>query len=303
MPHQHNHGHNHNHMHSHGASKNIAVAFFLNFFFAIFELFGGIYTNSVAITSDAIHDFGDSISLGMAWYFEKISKRKSTKSLSYGYKRFSILGAVINSLVLLIGSIIVLYETVPRLFSPVQSDVKGMLLFAVIGIIVNGFAAIRLIGGKSINERAVSLHLLEDVLGWIAILIGSGVMYFVDAPIIDPILSIGITLFVLYNVFKNLRSIVKVILQAVPEGIEIDQIAKSIKEIKGVKEIHDLHIWTMDNNYNILTIHVVIPKDTPIDTCQLKGEIRELLHTQEIEHSTIEIEKEGENCSMKNCCN
>ncbi|MEG0499489.1 MAG: cation diffusion facilitator family transporter [Rikenellaceae bacterium] len=199
--------HNHHHHHHNTSGKTIATAFLLNLFFAIFELFGGLYTNSIAITSDALHDFGDSISLGLAWYFEKLAKRKRTKSYSYGYKRFSVLGAIINSLILLCGSIVVLYEAIPRLFNPVHSDVKGMFIFAIVGIAVNGFAALRLKRGETLNERTVSLHLLEDVLGWVAILIGSIVMYFVDAPIIDPIMSVIITIFILYNVFRNLLSI------------------------------------------------------------------------------------------------
>lgn len=292
MPHEHHH---------HGSSgKNIAIAFLLNFSFAIFELFGGIYTNSVAITSDALHDFGDSISLGLAWYFEKISKRKRTKKYSYGYKRFSVLGAIINSVILLLGSFVVLYEAVPRLFNPVHSDVKGMFVFACIGIAVNGFAALRLRGGHSLNERAVSLHLLEDVLGWVAILIGSLVMYFVDLPIIDPILSVVITLFVLYNVIKNLRSISKVILQAVPEGIDIEKIKQAVERQNDVLSVQDIHVWTMDSHYNVLSLHAVIESDGKED--EIKTAIRALLKNNfNIQHTTIELERSGEECWLCDC--
>lgn len=283
--------HTHHHHHD-STSKNIAVAFFLNLFFAVFELFGGLYTNSIAITSDALHDFGDSVSLGLAWYFEKIAKRKRTKSYTYGYKRFSVLGAIINSLILLCGSIVVLYEAIPRLFHPTPPDIKGMFLFAIIGIVVNGFAALRLKSGHSLNERAVSLHLLEDVLGWVAILVGALVMYFVNLPIIDPILSVLITLYILYNVFRNLQSISKVILQAVPEGVELDSIRKSIEEIeKGVK-VQDLHVWTMDNHYNVLSLHAGIEPNSDTETLKIK--IRELLkNSHNIQHTTIELERNG----------
>lgn len=287
------------HNHNHGiASKNIALAFVINLCFAIFEFIGGIYTNSVAITSDALHDFGDSVSLGVAWYFEKISKRKRTKKFSYGYKRFSVLGAIINSLILLCGSFVVLYEAIPRLFSPEPTDVKGMLIFAIVGIIVNGFAALRLSGGHSMNERTVSLHLLEDVLGWFAILIGSVIMYFVDAPIIDPILSVIITVFILYNVFKNLRGITKVILQAVPEGIDLDNIKQKIENLPDIISVNDLHVWTMDNHYNVLSLHSIIRTDSISD--DVKKSIRELLQNEyKIQHTTIELESEG--CDSWSC--
>lgn len=293
MPHDHSHNHN-------TTSKNIATAFCLNFGFAIFELIGGIYTNSVAITSDALHDFGDSISLGMAWYFEKISKRKRTKKYSYGYRRFSVIGAIINSLILLGGSIVVLYETIPRLFTPVESDAKGMFILAIIGVIVNGFAALRLRRGSSLNERSVSLHLLEDVLGWLAILIGSVVMYFTNAPIIDPILSLLITIFVLYNVFKNLKAISKVILQTVPEGIDIDAIKSDIEGFDNISCVNDIHIWTMDNHYNVLSLNAVIVDNVKTD--ETKKSIRNLLLTKyKIEHSTIELENNIEDCWICDC--
>lgn len=290
----------HEHHHHGSSSKNIAVAFVLNLSFAVFELLGGIYTNSVAITSDALHDFGDSISLGLAWYFEKIAKRKRTKNYSYGYKRFSVLGAIINSIILLLGSFVVLYETVPRLFNPVQSDVKGMFVLACVGVAVNGFAALRLRGGHSLNERTVSLHLLEDVLGWVAILIGSVVMYFVDFPILDPILSVVITLYVLYNVVKNLRSISKVILQAVPEGVDMESIKQSIERLPDVVSVQDIHVWTMDSHYNVLSLHAVVESNAKED--EIKTMIRTILKNNfSIQHTTIELEKSGEECWLCDC--
>ena len=209
MAHQHNHGHHH-------SSENIKTAFFLNLFFTIIEFIGGIYTNSLAITSDAIHDLGDSISLGMAWYFQNLSNKKPTKTYSYGFKRFSLLGAIINSVILLVGSIFIILEAIPRILSPEHSDAKGMMWFAVLGIIVNGAAVLKLRKGTSINERVVSLHMIEDVLGWVAVLIASIIMQFWDIPILDPILSLLIALFILYNVFKNGRESVRIILQGTP---------------------------------------------------------------------------------------
>ena len=195
--------HAHNHNHGNNDVKNIKTAFFLNFAFTIIEFIGGVLTNSMAILSDAVHDLGDCITLGFSWYFQKVSKKPRTQDFTYGYKRFSLLGAVINSVILLVGSVVILINAVPRLFNPQQPDVKGMLLLAVLGVVINSIALFRLRKGSSINEKVVSLHMLEDVLGWVAVLIGAGVMYFVDAPIIDPILSIAIALFILVNVFRK----------------------------------------------------------------------------------------------------
>ena len=184
----HDHKHHHHHHHSHDGESNIGIAFLLNISFTIIELIGGYMTNSVAIISDAVHDFGDSISLGMAWYFQKISKREKTDKYTYGYKRFSLLGAIINSIVLVVGSIYIISEAVPRLFSPQETSAKGMFALAIVGIIINGAAVLKTRTGDSINERVVSLHMMEDVLGWAAVLVGSVIMHFTGLTIIDPIL-------------------------------------------------------------------------------------------------------------------
>ncbi len=197
MPHSHPHP-NHDRI-----QKNFTLAFWLNTGFAILEIAGGLYTNSVAILSDALHDFGDSLSLGLAFYFQRKSLKKRDDYFSYGYKRFSLLGAFINSLILIIGSIFILQEAIHRLARPEQANAKGMLALAFIGIVVNAIAMFRLRSGGSINERVVALHFLEDVLGWVAVLIGSVVMLFADVPILDPILSMLIAGFILFNVTRT----------------------------------------------------------------------------------------------------
>jgi cobalt-zinc-cadmium efflux system protein len=194
-------GHSHSHHHHHPAEATAALttAFWLNTAFAILELAGGLYTNSVAITSDALHDFGDSLALGMAYYFQKKSLQKKDQHFSYGYKRFSLLGAFLNSLILIIGSIFILQEAIKRLAHPEQADAKGMIVLAIIGVGVNLAAMLRLRKSGTLNERVVSLHFLEDVLGWIAVLMGSIIMLFTDLPILDPILSILISGYILFN--------------------------------------------------------------------------------------------------------
>ena len=294
--------HTHHHDHQHGDVKNIKTAFFLNLSFTIIEFVGGILTNSVAILSDAVHDLGDSISLGLAWYFQKVAKKPRTKEFTYGYKRFSLLGAVINSVILLVGSVLIMVHAIPRLFNPQQPNVEGMLLLAVLGVVVNGLAVLRLRKGSSINEKVVSLHLLEDVLGWLAVLVGAGIMYFVDAPFIDPLLSIAIALYIMFNVYRNIRQSLHIILQGSPLEIDLSEVKQSILSIDGVGGVHDLHAWSVDGEYNVLTAHVVRGEPLSMgEQQQLKLLIREKLYAQGIPHGTIEFERVGEECSMEEC--
>lgn len=292
----------HNHTHQHSDVKNIKVAFFLNFAFTILEIVGGFFTNSIAILSDAVHDLGDSLSLGLAWYFQKMAKKGSSATFSYGYKRFSLLGAIINSIVLTVGSIFVLSAAIPRLFNPEETHVEGMFLLAIVGILVNGAAVYRLKKGNTINEKVVSLHLLEDVLGWAAILVGSVIMYFFDLPIIDPILSVIISIYVLSNVYKNIRQSLRIILQGIPDEMNITDISDFLKLNPAIEDVHDLHIWSIDGNYNVLTIHIVLKNNSLLEELvEIKNEIRASLTQKGIQHATIEFETSDENCTMENC--
>lgn len=294
--------HNHSHSHDHSDVKNIKVAFFLNLGFTVIEIVGGVLTNSIAILSDAVHDLGDSLSLGLAWYFQKVAKRGSDKSYSYGYKRFSLLGAIINSIVLVVGSVFILSEAIPRIISPQESNAKGMFLLAILGVIVNGAAVLRLQKGHSLNEKVVSLHLLEDVLGWVAILIGSVLMHFFDIPILDPIMSVGIAIFILYNVYKNIGQSMKIILQGIPDNIDLDKLRDKILGMEDIDGVHDLHVWSIDGEYNILTLHIVLKKDVDPDTLiDLKTTVRKMLTDEGIQHATIEFEDRDENCEFENC--
>lgn len=300
--HSHSHSHAHHHDH-HGDVKNIKVAFFLNFGFAIIEIIGGFLTNSVAILSDAVHDLGDSLSLGLAWYFQNYSRKKSDSTYTYGYRRFSLVGALANSLVLIVGSILILTEAIPRIFNPQQAHPQGMMLLAVLGIAVNGVAMLRLRRGKSLNEKVVSLHLMEDVLGWIAVLVGAIIMYFWDVPVIDPILSLLIAGYVLFNVFKNMRELFRILLQGTPHEINSDEIQAEILKIESVKGLHDVHLWTVDGIYNVMTIHVILnKKKTMEELTSIKNNIRNTLKDNGIEHVTLEFETVDEECVMEGCC-
>lgn len=299
MGQHHNHDHSHHH---HQGTGNIKLAFFLNLGFTIIEIVGGILTNSVAIISDAIHDLGDSLSLGLSWYFQSLSRKKSDAHFSFGYQRFSLLGAVINSIVLVIGGILVLQEAIPRLWEPPQPDAEGMIYLAILGIVVNGAAVLRLRKGSSINEQVVSLHLLEDVLGWVAVLIAATVMQFINAPILDPLLSILITAWVLWNVYRNLRKSFGIMLQAVPGDKDITELKKQIQAIPEISNVHDIHLWTLDGEKDIFTVHVKVEKvDDFNKQTAVKTAIRQILVEKHIEHVTIEVESVEENCEQVDC--
>ncbi|PCJ82257.1 MAG: cation transporter [Bacteroidetes bacterium] len=273
------------------STKNIRVAFFLNLTFTIFEFIGGYYTNSVAIMADAVHDLGDSIALGLSWNLDKKSKQQRDNKFTFGYKRFSLLGALINGLVLVIGSAFILIKTIPRLIYPEHADAEGMLWFAIVGILVNGFSVIKLSSGKTLNEKMVRWHLIEDVIGWVAVFIVSIVLMFYDVPILDPLLSLGIISYVLYNVIKNLKETFLVFLQGVPSDIDYMAIESAIINLKEVKSVHRVHVWSLDGASTVMTIHVVINDvKTSNEMIFAKRKVREVLNDYSIEHSTIEIE-------------
>jgi len=287
------------HDHSHDSTGDLRLAFFLNLSFTIIEIAGGIWTNSLAILSDAIHDLGDSLSLGMAWYLETYARKDKDKKYSYGYRRYSLLSALINTIVLIVGSVFILSRAVTRLFNPEPVDAKGMILFAALGIIVNGLAMLRLRGGKSLNAQVVAWHLIEDVLGWVAVLIMSIVLLFTDLYILDPIFSILITSFVLYNVIKNLRKTLALFLQAVPENMDLEMIENRLLAIDYVCSSHHTHIWSMDGEHHVLTTHLVVEEDASQDEVLcIKEDINQLSKEMDFLHTTVEIEYGDEKCSM-----
>ncbi len=282
----------HNHTHDHG-TKNISTAFFLNTGFAIIEVIGGLLTNSVAILSDALHDFGDSLSLGVSWYFQKKSKKGKTSDYTYGYQRFSLVGAFLNSTVLIIGSIFIIKEAIARIIEPQQANAQGMIVLAILGIAVNGFAMLRLKKGESINEKVVSLHFLEDVLGWVAVLIGAIIMLFADVPVIDPILSLLIALFVLFNVYRNIKPAIKIILQGVPGNISEKLVIDFLQNETEVKNVHDLRLWSLDGNHHVVSFHLAVTKNMDLKEAEIfKDKIKDRLKDLNIVYATIEVEYE-----------
>lgn len=277
--------------------KNIFIAFLLNLFFSIFEFVGGALTGSVAIISDAVHDIGDALSIGLSYFLEKKSTKEPDEIYTYGYKRFSVMGSLITTVVLLIGSVAVVYNAIMRMFNPVEIDYGGMILFAVIGVVVNYFATVLTKDGHSLNEKAVNLHMLEDVMGWVVVLVGAVVMHFTDFAIIDPIMSIGVAVFIFIHAVKNLKMIENLFLEKMPSNIKMQEIEDSLCEIDGVLGVHHIHIWSIDGFNNYATMHIVFDGESG----KTKEKIRNKLKEFNIVHVTLELENQGEHCHYEKC--
>jgi len=279
------------------SDKNILIAFLLNLAFSIFEFFGGVYTGSVAILSDAIHDLGDAAGIGLSYFLERKSKKAPDQAHSYGYGRYSVLGGAITSLILLIGSLTVIYNAVLRILNPAEIRYNGMILFALFGVAVNLCAAFFTRGGHSLNQKAVNLHMLEDVLGWIVVLIGGIIMHFTDISILDPLMSIGIALFILVNAIKNLKEVLDLFLEKLPKGLDMEELRSHLCRIDGVQDVHHIHIRSIDGYTHSATMHIV----TDADSHAVKDAVRREL--AERSRALLEIYRAGgeppENCPLK----
>lgn len=299
--HSHSHGQRHERNHDDDSSRRIGWAFFLNVGFTLVELVGGLLTNSTAIMADAVHDLGDSLSIGLAWLLARLSRRPASENFSYGFRRFSLLGALLNGVVMVVGSAWVLNSAIPRLYEPVMPVTEGMFGLAIFGIAVNGFAAFKLSKGDTLNERMLNWHLLEDVLGWVAVLIVSIVLTFKEWPILDPILSIAFTLFVLVNIVRNLGKTLRLFLQGTPEELSLAPIRDVLAALEGVAGIHHLHVWSLDGEQHVLTAHLVLAQNLKIEQqLALKQQVAEGLRQYKFAHTTIEFELKDEPCRDAN---
>lgn len=277
--------------------KNILIAFLLNLVFSAFELIGGLITGSVAILSDSLHDLGDALSIGIAVFLEKKSTKSPDDNYTYGYLRYSVLGGVITTVILLVGSVFVIISSFVRIFNPTPINYNGMIIFAVIGAATNFIAAFVTHSGDSLNEKAVNLHMLEDVLGWIVVLIGAVVMRFTDISVLDPLLSIGVAIFILINAIKNLNEVLNIFLQKTPKSINIEEIKNDLMEIDGVLDAHHIHISSIDTNRNVATLHVVARGNFS----EIKHRVKHKMEHLGIAHTTVEMETEDEHCEEVIC--
>jgi len=305
------------HEHSHFNKKGLSLAFWLNLLFSIVEVIGGILTNSTAILADAFHDFMDAIAIGIAVVLEEISGKKRTPKFSYGYKRFSLLAALGMALFLLAGAILMTISAIKSILNPEEVNSVGMLWLAVLGVAINGFAFLRIRNGNghhhahshhhshghshNHNSRAIMLHLLEDVLGWIAVLIGATIIYFTGWYWIDGVLALAIAAFIGYNAIKNLISTLKVLLQSVPENVNVEKLAIELNSIEGIENVHDLHVWSLDGNYNVGSLHVVVKSIDEYFNASIYTSVTQLLEKYNIQHPTVQIETTLKNCRLAGC--
>ncbi len=293
------HNHDHGHTHNHGANvdfksadqavKNIKIVFYINIIFSVLEVIFGLLFNSVAILSDAVHDFGDSISVGLAWFFQKYSRKEPNNQYSFGHQRFSLMGAMITAVVLLSGSVLILTRSVPRVFKPEAVNAEGMFFLSIFAIILNGYAAWRLSKGKSKNESVLNLHMLEDVLGWVGVLIMSVVVRFTDWYILDPLFSVALSLFIFIKTLPLFISTVKIFLEGVPVGIDLDKLENKILELEGVHAISHLHIWSIDGEENAMNATIFVSTEDSHKIEEIKDQVRWLTRGLKVSHSTIEI--------------
>lgn len=290
--------------HTHKTSKGLNLAFFLNLLFSIIEFIGGYLTQSTAIIADAFHDLMDAVAIGIAVLMDKYAKKPSSQTFSFGYQRFTLVSALILSSILLIGAVLMIQHAILSFsdIKPVNSI--GMFALAVLGIAINGFAFFRIkketesehlghshskTNKKDANKRAVSLHLLEDVLGWIAVLIGSVIIYFTKWYWVDSLLLFGIAIFIGYNALTNLWDTFKILLQAVPEDISIQEIDAELKLIPNVTDINKLQIWSLDGITNVCSAQIEIQNGSLFT--ETLAEIKTTLLKNNIHENTIEFIK------------
>ncbi len=277
--------------------RNILIAFILNLSFSVVEFLGGIFTGSVAIMSDSVHDLGDALSIGMSYLLEKKSRQAPDENHTYGYVRYSVVGGIITTTILLVGSLLVIFNAVKRILNPAEINYNGMITLAVVGAAVNFIAAYFTKEGDSINQKAVNLHMLEDVLGWLVVLVGAIVMRFTDITYIDPLMSLGVAVFILINAVKNMKEVLDLFLEKTPENISVSELREELCKTEGIKDVHHIHVWSIDGHNHLATLHVVANSDF----CAVKERVRQELKEHGIVHSTIEIESENEHCHYE-CC-
>ena len=270
--------------------RKMRIAFLLNLSFSLIELFGGFWVGSVSILSDALHDFGDSISIGLSLIFEKTAQKQPNATHPYGYRRYSVLGSFLTAGLLCVSSLFVIAQGVRRLIHPILLNQNGILILAVFGLLINGIAALVTHGGRSLNQRSVSLHLLEDVLGWAAVLLGGTVIKLTGWVAIDPLLSIGIALWILLHAVKQLKAVLNVFLEKTPSDIDSTDIQACLESLEAITAIRYLRIRSIDGIHAIASVRVVTDQDALLT----KTAVRSVLSAHGIGVSTIEISTPAE---------
>ncbi|MGX7073409.1 cation diffusion facilitator family transporter [Falseniella ignava] len=275
------------------SKTSIWLAFLLNLSFAVLEfIFGGIF-NSSAVLADAVHDLGDAFAIGVSACLESISNREEDKQYTLGYKRFSLLGAMLTAVILLTGSIMMVLENIPRLLSPEPVDYQGMLWLGVIAIIINLLASLIVRKGQTKNEAILSLHFLEDILGWVAVILVAAVLHVTDWYFLDPLLSLMISAFILWQAIPRFWSTLKIFLDAVPEGVNTTDLEKELQALENVKSINQLSIWSMDGLENDAIVHLCL--EDWAQMVETKDAVRHLLRDRGVHNITIEVDASQSN--------
>ena len=277
------------------SENRILTAFLLNLIFTFVEIFGSVLTGSVTILSDAVHDFGDCIALAVAWRMEKLSKRPANERYQFGYRRFSVMAGLVNNLILLVGGVVLITASVQRFFYPRMIDGRGMLVFAVFGILVNGTAMLLTAKGENINEKTISMHMMEDVLTWGTVFCVGVVMCFYDLPILDSLLSIGMTLVIFAGVFRNLKKITAIITVRSPlETEKYRELWSRIERLNDVGVLEDLRLFTLDGEDKNAEICLVIYEELGTEEMmQLFLEVQKCCGEAGVGHTVIQVRYEG----------
>lgn len=283
------------------AKNNIKTAFLMNLLFVIVEAVGGALINSVAVMSDAVHDLGDCIALGGAWVLEGISGREPDESYTYGYRRFSVLSALLTLAILVVGSGFMMVMAIKRVIRPQEVKAGWMLLIAVLGVLINGYAAYKTVDRHNANERAINLHMLEDVLGWAAVLVGSALIWIFKAPRIDGILSLLVSIFVLVEAVRGLPDTLAVFLERAPRGFDTDALARSLRQVEEVTGVHHLHVWSLSDVSTAATAHIAVAEDFDFGGLKdLYAKLEAAAKTLGVGHITCQIEPGGA-CESPTC--
>ena len=271
------------------SSKNMTIAFLLNFSFAIIEFIFGLLFNSSAVLADAVHDTGDALAIGLSTLFEKISTKKEDREYTLGYKRYSLLGALLTSVILLVGSILVIVENVPKLFAPEKVNYDGMLVLGIVAIVVNT-AASRVVGhGHSHNESILSLHFLEDILGWIAVIVVSLILRFTDWYFLDPLLSLIIAGFILSKALPKFWENIQIFLDHVPSDVDLSQLYQELAALENVRAITQLNVWTTDGLEKFAMLHICL--ENPNLLAETQTSLRQKLLAYGIAKVTIQTDE------------
>jgi len=270
------------------AKYTVWVAFFLNLSYAIVEFIAGGIFGSSAVLADSVHDLGDAIAIGISAFLETISNREEDRQYTLGYKRFSLLGALVTAVILITGSILVILENIAKIFHPQSVNDEGIFWLGIIAITINVLASLVIRKGQTKNESILSLHFLEDTLGWVAVILMAIVLRFTDWYILDPLLSIAISFFVLSKALPRFWSTLKIFLDAVPEGVDIQKIKTDLAELDHVASINQLNLWTMDGLEKNAIVHVCLKEMEHMETC--KESIRIFLKDCGFQNITIEVD-------------